>query len=254
MLRPAIRYHSAALRFWRQSSDGAARGARTDCVQHRRAAARPARPGRPRAGARSRHHLHLQSHRGLLQHAGAVTRPCAGWRAYHKLKESLLEPYLYTLPRERAVKHAFRVASGLDSMVLGEPQILGQMKEAVRSAEAAGTLGLVLHKLFQQILLGGQGSAQPDRDRRKRRCRWPRRRSSSPSASIPASREQKMLFIGAGEMIELCATHFAAQRPRAMTFANRTLERAQELARALRRQRPVAQRSARLSRAATTSS
>src|SRR5205814_6677544 len=70
--------------------------------------------------------------------------------AYHKLKESLREPYLYTLPRERAVKHAFRVASGLDSMVLGEPQILGQMKQAVRSAEAAGTLGLVLHKLFQQ--------------------------------------------------------------------------------------------------------
>ena len=73
------------------------------------------------------------------------------WLAgYHQLKDSQLEPYLYTLPRERAVKHAFRVASGLDSMVLGEPQILGQMKQAVRSAEAAGTLGLVLHKLFQQ--------------------------------------------------------------------------------------------------------
>src|SRR6476646_11398733 len=70
--------------------------------------------------------------------------------AYHKMKESLLEPYLYTLPRERAVKHAFRVASGLDSMVLGEPQILGQMKQAVRSAEAAGTLGTVLNKLFQR--------------------------------------------------------------------------------------------------------
>src|SRR5207342_660454 len=73
------------------------------------------------------------------------------WLAsYHKLKDSQLEPCLYTLPREQAVKHAFRVASGLDSMVLGEPQILGQMKTAVRYAEVAGTLGLVLNKLFQK--------------------------------------------------------------------------------------------------------
>ncbi|MCW5621149.1 MAG: glutamyl-tRNA reductase, partial [Burkholderiales bacterium] len=73
------------------------------------------------------------------------------WLAdYHHMKSHALEPHLYRLSRERAVKHAFRVASGLDSMVLGEAQILGQMKQAVRSAEKAGTLGLVLHKLFQQ--------------------------------------------------------------------------------------------------------
>ena len=72
------------------------------------------------------------------------------WLArFHHLKSQSLEPFLYTLPRERAVAHAFRVASGLDSMVLGEPQILGQMKDAVKSAEHAGTLGTVLHKLFQ---------------------------------------------------------------------------------------------------------
>ena len=53
-------------------------------------------------------------------------------------------------PQKDAVKHAFRVASGLDSMVLGEPQILGQMKQAVRIAEHAGTLGTLLHKLFQR--------------------------------------------------------------------------------------------------------
>src|SRR5712671_3549384 len=68
------------------------------------------------------------------------------WLArFHHLKALTLEPFLYTLPREQAVTHAFRVASGLDSMVIGEPQILGQMKEAVRSAEHAGTLGTVLH-------------------------------------------------------------------------------------------------------------
>ena len=68
------------------------------------------------------------------------------WMAdYHQMKARELEPYLYRFPQEQAVKHAFRVASGLDSMVLGEPQILGQFKEAVKSAEAAGTLGLVLN-------------------------------------------------------------------------------------------------------------
>ena len=72
------------------------------------------------------------------------------WLArYHHLKAPALEPFLYTLPRERAVTHAFRVASGLDSMVIGEPQILGQMKDAVKSVEHAGTLGTVLHRLFQ---------------------------------------------------------------------------------------------------------
>ena len=73
------------------------------------------------------------------------------WMAgYHRLKTQQIEPYLYRLPQERAVKHAFRVASGLDSMVLGEPQILGQFKQAVRTAQAAGTLGVYLNKLFQR--------------------------------------------------------------------------------------------------------
>jgi glutamyl-tRNA reductase len=150
--------------------------------------------------------------------------------AYHKLKESLLEPYLYTLPRERAVKHAFRVASGLDSMVLGEPQILGQIKQAVRCAEAAGTLGLVLHKLFQQTF----SVAKEVRSRTE----IGEASISMAAAAVkladriyPSISEQKVLFIGAGEMIDLTAAHFAAQRPRATTFANRTLERAQALAR-----------------------
>ena len=73
------------------------------------------------------------------------------WMAgYHSLKPQQIEPYIYKLPQEKAVKHAFRVASGLDSMVLGEPQILGQFKQAVRAAQAAGTLGLLLNKLFQR--------------------------------------------------------------------------------------------------------
>ncbi|HXV06769.1 MAG TPA: glutamyl-tRNA reductase, partial [Burkholderiales bacterium] len=152
------------------------------------------------------------------------------WLAdYRQVRPAALEPFLYTLPRERAVKHAFRVASGLDSMVLGEPQILGQMKQAVRSAEQAGTLGLVLHKLFQQTFSVAKEV---------------RTRTDIGAASVsmaaatvrlaerifPGIGGQRILFIGAGEMIELTAAHFAAQHPRGMTFANRTVERAQVLA------------------------
>src|SRR5207302_1219761 len=75
----------------------------------------------------------------------------AAWLAqYHRFGPGELSSYLYTFHKEQAVRHAFRVASGLDSMVLGEPQILGQMKQAARTAESAGTLGTVLHKLFQR--------------------------------------------------------------------------------------------------------
>src|SRR5438105_15769141 len=62
----------------------------------------------------------------------------------------LLRDHTYVLEGGAAARHVFRVASGLDSMVLGEPQILGQLKEAARAAESAGTLGTLLHRLFQR--------------------------------------------------------------------------------------------------------
>ncbi len=152
------------------------------------------------------------------------------WLAgYHRLKPQQLEPYIYRLPQEKAVKHAFRVASGLDSMVLGEPQILGQFKDAVRTAEAAGTLGLLLNKLFQRTFSVAKAvRSQTDIGAST---------VSMASAAVqlaqriyPSIAGQNIMFIGAGEMIELCATHFAAHHPRHMTFANRTAERAQHLA------------------------
>jgi glutamyl-tRNA reductase len=148
---------------------------------------------------------------------------------YHRLKAQHIEPYLYKLPREHAVKHAFRVASGLDSMVLGEPQILGQFKQAVRTAQAAGTLGVLLHKLFQRTF----AVAKAVRSETDIGAATVSMASAAVGlaqriyASIPQS---SVLFVGAGEMIELTATHFAAQHPRRMAFANRTLERAQALA------------------------
>src|SRR2546425_6085622 len=86
------------------------------------------------------------------------------WLAgYHRVQPQELKPYLYTLPQGEAVRHAFRVASGLDSMVVGEPQILGQMKEAVRVAQAAGKPRAPLHKLFQRPFSGAQEGRRRNR-------------------------------------------------------------------------------------------
>ena len=148
---------------------------------------------------------------------------------YHKLDKDAIQPYIYTLPNDEAVKHAFRVASGLDSMVLGEPQILGQFKQSVKIAQEAGTLGTLLHKLFQRTF-------EVAKEVRTNTDIGANSVSMSAAAVKLAQRifgnisEQKVLFIGAGEMIELCADHFAAQKPKQMTIANRTLERGAALA------------------------
>jgi glutamyl-tRNA reductase len=148
---------------------------------------------------------------------------------YHKLPYGELRPYLYTLPQDSAVRHAFRVASGLDSMVLGEPQILGQMKDAVRQAEEAGGLGTYLHQMFQRTF----AVAKEVRSTTEIGAHS----VSMAAAAVRLSQRifdtiagQNVLFIGAGEMIELCATHFAAQNPKSLTIANRTLERGEALA------------------------
>ena len=84
------------------------------------------------------------------------------WLAdYHHIKKQAIEPHLYTLPQDEAVKHAFRVASGLDSMVLGETQILGQMKQAVHTAERRRHPGPAAAQAVPAHLLGRQGSAHP---------------------------------------------------------------------------------------------
>jgi len=153
------------------------------------------------------------------------------WLAsYHHLPTNEIEPYIYRLPQEQAVKHAFRVASGLDSMVLGEPQILGQMKQAVRQAEQAGTLGFLLHKLFQRTF----SVAKDVRTQTEIGANLVSMAAAAVKLAeriFPSITEQRVLFIGAGEMIELNAVHFAARNPKHITVANRTLERAQTLAR-----------------------
>lgn len=160
----------------------------------------------------------------------AEPRTAIDWMAdYHRMKPSQIQPYLYELPQARAVKHAFRVASGLDSMVLGEPQILGQFKGAVRSAEEAGTLGWMLNKLFQRTFSVAK-TVRSETDIGASTVSMAAAAVRLAERIYPSIAEQSMLFIGAGEMIELAATHFAAHHPRKMTFANRTQARAQQLA------------------------
>src|SRR3954463_9542891 len=152
------------------------------------------------------------------------------WLAgYHSVAAQELEPYVYTLPQAQAVRHAFRVAAGLDSMVLGEPQILGQMKDAVRAAESAGTLGTTLHKLFQRSFAVAK-EVRTTTELGANSVSMAAAAVKLAARIFPSIAEQNVLFIGAGEMIELCATHFAAQGPARLAVANRTLEKAAALA------------------------
>jgi len=152
------------------------------------------------------------------------------WLAeYHRLGEQHIEPYIYTHPDQEAVRHALRVASGLDSMVLGEPQILGQMKDAYTMAAAAGTLGGQLDRLFQHTFSVAK------------QVRTDTAIGASPvSVAFAAVNVAKRIFsnfetntallIGAGETIELAARHLKESNIGRMIIANRTLERARNLA------------------------
>jgi len=127
------------------------------------------------------------------------------------------------------VPHAFRVASGLDSMVLGEPQILGQMKQAVRTAESAGSLGLVLNRLFQRTFAVAK-DVRSQTDIGSASISMAAAAVKLAERIFPSVADQRLLLIGAGEMIELAANHFVARKPKSVTVANRTIERGQSLA------------------------
>ncbi|MBS7779384.1 glutamyl-tRNA reductase [Acidovorax sp. CCYZU-2555] len=141
----------------------------------------------------------------------------------------VLRSHSYQLEEGLAARHAFRVASGLDSMVLGEAQILGQMKNAVRAAETAGALGTTLNQLFQRSFAVAK---------EVRSSTEIGEHSISMAAAAVRLAGQlfedlgkiRILFVGAGEMIELATTHFAAKNPQHITIANRTMERGEKLA------------------------
>ncbi len=137
-------------------------------------------------------------------------------------------PSTYTLPGEQAVQHAFRVASGLDSMVLGEPQILGQMKSAFSVAHQAGTTGKILNRLFQHTF-------SVAKQIRTDTAIGANAVSVAFAAVDLAKRifsrlnDQTVLLLGAGETIELVARHLKQNDVKHIIVANRSIERAQTL-------------------------
>jgi glutamyl-tRNA reductase len=165
-------------------------------------------PGEARSHAFGR----LGSHRGVA------------WRD--------VEPLLYTATGEEAALHAFRVAASLDSMVLGEPQILGQVKDAFALAQAAGTAGPVLHALMSQAFSAAK--------RVRSETEVGRLAVSISYAAVELARRifeglegKAVLLVGAGEMSELAARHLIDQGALPVYVTNRTWSRAQELARGL---------------------
>jgi glutamyl-tRNA reductase len=165
-------------------------------------------PGEARSQAFSR----LGSHRGVA------------WRE--------LEPLLYTATGDEAALHAFRVAASLDSMVLGEPQILGQVKDAFALAQSVGTAGPVLHALMSQAFSAAK--------RVRSETLVGRLAVSISYAAVELARRifeglegKAVLLVGAGEMSELAARHLIDHGALPIYVANRTWSRAQELARGL---------------------
>ncbi|HGX93846.1 MAG TPA: glutamyl-tRNA reductase [Candidatus Tenderia sp.] len=148
---------------------------------------------------------------------------------YHKLQSEDVRPYIYVHPEQKAVRHVLRVASGLDSLVLGEPQILGQIKDAYAKARDAGTIGKLLGRLFQHTFSVAK------------QVRTDTAIGSSPVsvafAAVSLAKQifsnfdkQTALLIGAGETVELAARHLAASGIGRIIIANRTVEKAHTLA------------------------
>jgi glutamyl-tRNA reductase len=153
----------------------------------------------------------------------------ADWLASHPDDAGDLHAYLYRHENADAVRHLFRVATGLDSLVLGEPQILGQVKDAWATARNAGSLGNQLDRLFQQAFATAK------------RARTDTRIGANPvsvaSTAVRLAQESfarledsTVLLVGAGETIELAARHLVQAKTKRLLIANRTLAHAQDLA------------------------
>jgi len=161
--------------------------------------------------------------------AGAEDAPATWLSRHHELTSARIDEFLYRHADADAVRHLFRVATGLESMVLGEPQILGQVKDAYGHAREAATLKAPLERLFQNTFAVAK------------RVRTDTRIGANPvSVAFTAVRlvervfadlsEASVLLIGAGETIELAARHLIEAKARRLIVANRTLEHAQALA------------------------
>lgn len=161
--------------------------------------------------------------------AGGIARIRRFMAEYHHLAHDLLEPHLYSYHGEEAIRHVFRVASSLDSMVVGEPQILGQIKTSYGYAAEYKSSGIILNRFLHKAF------SVAKRVRTETRIA-----SSAVSVSFAAVElarkifgnltDKTVLLIGAGEMCELAARHFLTNGAKGVMVTNRTFERAQKLA------------------------
>ena len=149
---------------------------------------------------------------------------------YSGLEPSILKEIVYQFPNEEAVKHAFRVASGLDSMVLGEPQILGQMKDAFQTAARVGATGKILNRLFQHTFNVAK-LVRTDTNIGANAVSVAYSGVSLAKRVFTRLEDQTVLLIGAGEMIELVARHLKQNQVRHIIIANRSVKKAQTLVR-----------------------
>jgi glutamyl-tRNA reductase len=143
--------------------------------------------------------------------------------------ERQVEPFLYNHMGEQAARHTFRVASGLDSMVLGETQILGQLKNAVRVADSVGSVGPKLRKLFDASFSVAK-HVRTTTDVGAHSISLAAASAKVSERIFDSLSESKVLFIGAGDMNRLCGEYFATLNVSGMSFANRTFSRAKALA------------------------
>ncbi len=148
---------------------------------------------------------------------------------YHHLNVEDIAPYIYKYPDRDAVRHLLRVASGLDSLVLGEPQILGQVKTAYRDATSAGTLGTVLNKLYQHTFNVAK-QVRTDTAIGESAVSVAFAAVSLSKQIFSSFEKHTALLIGAGETIELAARHLKESNIGNIIIANRTIERAHNLA------------------------
>ncbi|MDY6854467.1 MAG: glutamyl-tRNA reductase [Thermodesulfobacteriota bacterium] len=153
--------------------------------------------------------------------------------SYHNVPKQQLDSCLYSYESDDAIRHVFKVASSLDSMVVGEPQILGQLKDAYRMANRSKTSGLILHKFLHKAFSVGKKVRTESMIA-----------TSAVSISFAAVELAKKIFddlkykvimlIGSGEMSELAARHLMNNGVKEILIANRTRERAEKLAREFR--------------------
>ena len=161
--------------------------------------------------------------------SGAEGVPHAWLHRHHHLSLGRLDEFLYRFDEHGAVRHIFRVATGLDSMVLGEPQIRGQVKQAYRQARIAGSLKAPLERLMQHSFAVAK--------RVRTETRIGARTVSVAFTAVHLAEhtftdlnDACVLLIGAGETMELAARHLAEKSVQRLIVANRTLQSAQELA------------------------